>query len=1068
MVPLTEKLLVDAGGWDVLKHARALREMGRVISSNYAPPLLRGFVREGETEYRAGLKIDGPTRIENICSCRQSREYGTICPHSVAVGLAVIAAKTPPKADPAKPAGPAPKPAPARVAHDFYVDDATLARLHVVLPPNFAAAWAKGSIMFGLELQRGPQRTLLPKGQRTGLTRGDLEVVEALAQLGGAAPGGMSMLTGDQCGRLLDVLRGHPRITLARKDAISVRDAALRPGLKISRRPEGGAELALELPPDSELLPAQPHPWLWQPKTRTLTAFGVGVPPAYAGIFAERRLVLGAAEAAALLTRELPTLQEHFLVSGVDSGATESAGSGPKAGFAVRPAEPVLSLEIEGSLQHLDAVLQAHYSEGRNATVGLTPESEVFTWTDPERPQLLWSRHLAAERAARDRLGKLGFQGPGSGGRFALKGQEAILTFFALGLPALQREWKVRIGARFQRVTEAQVEVIRPEVEIRGSGENWFDLEYSLVSAGSRERISGADIQRLLQMGRGHTRLKNGRIGIVPAHALDDLQKVLLDCDPAQPQAGVYRLQRRHAAYLDGTLEQLGVAETPGWQKFRRGERTLAAPGEVALTPEIEALARPYQREGIAWLALLARNGLGGILADEMGLGKTLQTLGWLAALKKEEGERKKEEGRPALVVCPTSLLENWRREAAKFAPQLRAVTLHGLDRAERFEAARQADLVLTSYALLRRDADFHRTLRYRAAVLDEAHAIKNPDSQTARAAFALQADHRLVLTGTPLENSVRDLWSLLNFALPGYLGKREDFRDRYELPIQREADPAARDRLARRLRPVLLRRRKRDVVKDLPEKLEQVAWCELTPRQAAAYREILEQGRRKIDDAEDERAGRMLILSTLLRLRQACCDLRLLGLAAADDAEADDEEPASAETHSAKAVLLAELLEEIREGGHRVLIFSQFVSMLTLLREQLDARGVGYCYLDGATKERQREVDTFQTDDSKLAFLISLKAGGTGLNLTAADTVIHFDPWWNPAVEAQATDRAHRIGQNKVVTSYQLIARGTVEEKILNLQRRKRETTAAVLDSDEAGTPTGLTLAEMRELLAD
>ncbi|MBS0661440.1 MAG: SNF2 helicase associated domain-containing protein [Verrucomicrobia bacterium] len=1063
---MTEKLLVDAGGWDVLKHARALREMGRVISANYAPPLLRGFVREGETEYRAGLKIDGPTRIENICSCRQSREYGTICAHSVAVGLAVVAAKAPPPA-PAKPA-PAQPATPARVTHDYYVDDASLARIHVVLPPNFAAAWAKGGIMFGLELQRGPQRTLLPKGQRTGLTRGDWEVVEALAQLGGTAPGGMSMLTGDQCGRMLDALRGHPRVSLARKDAVTVRDAALRPGLQVTRRPAGGAELALELPPDAELLVAQPHPWLWQPKTRTLTPFGVGVPAAYAAIFAERRIVLGAAEAAALLTRELPTLQEHFLLSGVDAGAAEPAGAGPKAGFAVRAADAIISLEIEGSLQHLDGVLQAHYPEGRNATIGLTPESEVFTWTDPERVQLLWSRNVPAERAAAARLAKLGFVGPGSGGRFALKGQEAILTFFALGLPALQREWKVRIGARFQRVTEAQVEVIKPEVEIRGSGENWFDLEYSLVSASSRERISGSDIQRLLQMGRGHTKLKNGRIGIVPAGALDDLQQVLLDCDPGQPQAGVYRIGRRHAAYLDGTLQQLGAAETPAWQKFRRGEKTLATPSEVPLTPEIAAVARPYQREGIAWLALLARNSLGGILADEMGLGKTLQTLGWLAAGAKEEGGKKKEEGRPALVVCPTSLLENWRREAAKFAPQLRVVTLHGLERAQRFAAARQADLVLTSYALLRRDAEFHASLRYRAAVLDEAHAIKNPDSQTARAAFGLQAEHRLVLTGTPLENSVRDLWSLMNFALPGYLGKREEFRDRYELPISRESDPGARDRLARRLRPVLLRRRKRDVVKDLPEKLEQVAWCELTPRQAAAYREILEQGRKKIDEAEDERSGRMLILSTLLRLRQACCDLRLLGLAPADDAEADDEEPVNAEVHSAKAVLLAELLEEIREGGHRVLIFSQFVSMLTLLREQLEARGVEYCYLDGATKERQREVDTFQTDDRKLAFLISLKAGGTGLNLTAADTVIHFDPWWNPAVEAQATDRAHRIGQNRVVTSYQLITRGTVEEKILNLQRRKRETTAAVLDSDESGAPTGLTLAEMRELLAD
>ncbi len=1059
-VPLTEKLLVDAGGWDVLKHAKALREMGRVVSASYVPPVLRGFVREGDIEYRAGLKIEGPTRVENLCSCRPSREYGTICAHSVAVGLSVIAGRQ------QKPAASVPVAAPAsrRVSHDFFRDDSAPASLYIVLPPNFAAAWAKGVVMLGLEVSLAGQRGLLhavARGRRLALHTGDYAVVDALAQITGAAPTGMTMLPVAQFATLLTQLRNHPRITLGRASGVRVREEPMRPVLDVKRAPDGGVEIALRLPPDSELLTTPASAWLWQAKSGTLTLLGPEVPSAYRVVFSQRHLKLDAKQAAAFLVAELPMLRQHFALHG------DTAIPGDAAPIEVRPAIPVISLEAEGSLQHLVATIQAIYGEKRIITVGLTPERELFTWIDADRPQIIWGRNIPAERAAQMRVESLGFRASETPGQFVLRGQEAILTFFGFGLPTLQRDWKVRIGERFQRVTEQQVEIVRPQLEIRSSGENWFDLEYSLVASGSNERFSGAEIARLLQMGGGRTRLRNGKFAVVPAGTLDDLQKVLLDCDPGQPRAGVFRIDRQHSAYLEGTLAELGLAATTGWEKFRRSERRLAEPSPVSLPAHLEAIVRPYQREGIAWLTFLARNGLGGVLADEMGLGKTLQTLAFVEAWRAETRA-----DRPSLVVCPTSLLENWRREAARFTPDLRVVALHGPERSGEFAAARAADLVLTSYGLVRRDAEFHASIDYATAILDEAHQIKNPDSQTARAAFALRAAFRFVLTGTPMENSVRDVWSVMQFALPGYLGKREDFRDRYENPIMRDGDTAARSRLARRLRPVLLRRRKRDVAKELPEKIEQVAWCTLTPLQAAAYREVLEQGRRKIEEADDDRRGRMLILSTLLRLRQVCCDLRLIGVNPSsktdENAEPEDDDVGAPHALSAKTALLAELLEEAREGGHRVLIFSQFVSMLTLLREHLNDRGTPYCYLDGSTRDRQQEVDVFQRDESRLAFLISLKAGGTGLNLTAADTVVHFDPWWNPAVEAQATDRAHRIGQTRVVTAYQLIARGTVEEKILNLQRRKREATAAVIEQDDDGAPVGLSLREMRELLAD
>ena len=318
------------------------------------------------------------------------------------------------------------------------------------------------------------------------------------------------------------------------------------------------------------------------------------------------------------------------------------------------------------------------------------------------------------------------------------------------------------------------------------------------------------------------------------------------------------------------------------------------------------------------------------------------------------------------------------------------------------------------------------------------------------------RARHRLVLTGTPLENSVLDLWSIFDSLMPGYLGPAQDFRDRYETAIVRDNNGAAQARLARRLRPFLLRRLKRDVAADLPERIEQVSYCDLGEDQQALYREVLEAGRREILNSDDggQAKSRIMVLTTLLRLRQICCDPRLLKLDGTHGA-----------TPSGKTELFLELLEETLDGGHRVLVFSQFTSMLALLREELSAQKVAFCYLDGATRDRAQVVEQFQNDPAIPVFLISLKAGGVGLNLTGADTVVHFDPWWNPAVEAQATDRAHRIGQKKVVTSYKLIARGTVEEKILNLQNRKRALTQAML-GDEEQWVKALSWEEIQELL--
>jgi superfamily II DNA or RNA helicase len=825
---ITERFLSDAGGWQALKEARGLWEAGKASDVTYEAPFLRGTVRDGVKEYRSGLRIVTRTNIENLCTCRISRERGMVCAHSLSVGLLYI---------------------------------------------------------------KGPY------------------------QPAAASPSGWSA----------------------------------------------------------------------------------------------------------------PAIQQ------AESTVADSAP----------PGRPEFLLEIEGSLNHLEAKLQARYSD-RTIRAG-DPAPGPIRYRDANGT---WrTRNLDAENAALDRLRRAGFTQANPTTAFVLKGERQILNFLGSTYPALEREWSVRLGARFNNIND-DIARVRPKLEIQSSGENWFEMSVSLATP-EGQAFSSAEIQRLLQMGQNHVRMKNGVIALFDTQMLDELGTALADADPAQQRPGTYRIGKAHAGYIEGLLGDAITSTEPGWKKWTRQQ---LQPDAIAPVPlgDLENTLRPYQKHGVYWMHFLARNSFGGILADEMGLGKTLQALAFLAGLDKAGEET-------SLIVCPSSLVQNWAREAAKFTPQLKVIAIEGPNRQALFAKLPDADLAITSYPLLRRDAERYASLQFNTIILDEAQHIKNPETQNAQAATALRARHRFVLTGTPLENSVRDLWSIMQFVMPGYLGDRDDFKQRYELPITQEADSAPiKRRLARRVRPFLLRRLKSEVYKDLPEKLQQVVYADLTARQAEVYQGLLDQTRRTFADlasTKDQGKSRILMLTALLRLRQACCDLRLLDLPNIDPSEA-----------SAKMDLLDELLREAIDGGHRVLIFSQFVSMLRIQKEAFDAAGIPYCYLDGSTKNRMAEVDRFQTDPNIPVFLISLKAGGTGLNLTAADTVIHFDPWWNPAVEAQATDRAHRIGQEKTVTAYKLITRNTVEEKILKLQEKKRNLIEAI--ENEEPLLTSLTTEDLQSLI--
>jgi SNF2 family DNA or RNA helicase len=644
----------------------------------------------------------------------------------------------------------------------------------------------------------------------------------------------------------------------------------------------------------------------------------------------------------------------------------------------------------------------------------------------------------------------VGFQ-PVRGGApiFSLAQEKNVARFLANTLPRWRREWAVTLGPRLEAALR-EIDIAEPHFSLRGgSGEDWLSLDLQLAVGGKPVPLDAAEVQRWLQTGQSHIRTADRRVLLVPTEAWGEMQEVLADCAVEQ-EPGRRRIARAYAPYLVGALAEQGF-------RLDRNDAAETAPPEIEarLDPKLWAFLRPYQAEGVKWMAGLAQREGHGLLADDMGLGKTLQALAFCAWLRATEAART-----PALVVCPTSLVANWLREAARFTPHLRTLDLTGPDRAERRAAMKQADLVVTSYAILRRDLESFRAEEFSLVVLDEAQHIKNRGSQNAQSAKALRARHRLILTGTPLENSALDLWSLFDFLLPGYLGTAADFRERYETPLSRGEAPRIMARLRQRVRPFFLRRTKEEVLPDLPPKLEHLTLCELSEEQREVYRALLAQGRREVFDRSGKGGGgrdRIAVLTTLLRLRQVCCHLDLLPRG---DVPRIWKEP------SIKLERTFELIDEAIDGGHRVLLFSQFVQALHLLRDEAKRRDLRFCYLDGQTVERQAEVDRFQSDAGIPLFLISLKAGGTGLNLTGADTVIHFDPWWNPAVEDQATSRAHRLGQAKSVQAYKLIAAGTVEEKIQALQARKRELFQASM-GDEAFV-AGLSGDEMEELLAD
>jgi superfamily II DNA or RNA helicase len=662
-----------------------------------------------------------------------------------------------------------------------------------------------------------------------------------------------------------------------------------------------------------------------------------------------------------------------------------------------------------------------------------------------------------------------GFTLEPSNRKWWLRDRHKTLNFLAAHLSDLRDRFGAELTPNFQKNTER----IRPAEMVADVGTTGGGFSVAIgVRAGDTDE---GTLRTALASSRGYVE-SGGRVFLLDPKRLQKIataQRALAgDPTAAIAPQRTLAVSSARAAEVQEILEEISPNFQPpeAWKSRAHALRNLTALAPAPVPPHLDQQLRPYQRLGVAWLWHLQRHELAGILADEMGLGKTLQALALLSA--GAAGSR----GAPrtALVVCPASLLENWRREAVRFAPQLRVFVHHADRRLSRPADFANYDLVITSYGTLTRDQSLFTGVKLACVVADEAQHIKNRRSQNAAALRALHATSRFLLTGTPVENSLEDLRSLFEFLLPGYLtrvpaGLRGDEKSWFD------------DRLRAQTAAYILRRTKKSVAPELPDKIEQVVWCELAPAQAALYRETQERSERELLDLEAAGASegklKFAALTQLLRLRQICCDPRLVLRKAETEADPTDgdEAPASvaknragaAFADSAKLDAFRELLEEAVDDGHRVLVFSQFTSLLALLREELAARELDHCYLDGSmpARARQAEVDRFQREADVPLFLLSLKAGGTGLNLTGADTVVIFDPWWNPAAEAQAIDRAHRIGQHRTVTSYKLIAAGTVEEKVLALQTEKRALLADVFDASDAAAAR-LSLADLKDLL--
>ncbi len=695
------------------------------------------------------------------------------------------------------------------------------------------------------------------------------------------------------------------------------------------------------------------------------------------------------------------------------------------------PATPTFELILEGTASKISSTFNITYP---GETLPRMTDNTVFT------------RNPKAEQTAKTYYQTVFC----SSGSPIIQDSQAIETLLTKTLKSLPPEWKTTLSPSVRKLSESYV-FISPKIGIIDSNDSSIQFDLTFESSDGTI-VSNAEIRRLLRSKNSPSHLFHGKTVTLS----DDIENLI---DPIFEDLEIHQENGRYTANKASAFIIYEISKKILNSLSKNKLQNYPQDVPILEIPAIQADLRPYQTYGFSWLVDRLKHYQGALLADDMGLGKTIQTIACAEHLFTSHPQLA-----PALVVVTTSLLGNWEAEFSRFAPHRKIVTLHGSKRDKLREEVTADCVVLTTYSTLSRDLAYHLKQEYSLVVIDEASLIRNPDTDHSKAVARLNSTRRIALTGTPVENSARDLWAIFRFIQPGWLGTRKQFEEKYEQPLKSPETSARTSQLLRlKTLPFVLRRTKQEVAPELPSKIHIDEYCTLSNEQLATYRDLQKEGQKRIKEIRDSgqpAAARMQTLTTLLRLRQACCDLALF------DSEKLKSLPIP--RRSAKLERLLEITEQSVASGSRILVFSQFQKQLVEIENQLTSLGIGSLRLDGQTRNRQELVNRFQSPEGPPVFLISLKAGGYGLNLTAADVVVHFDPWWNPAAEAQATDRAHRIGQTKPVTVFRLLTRNTVEEKVTRLQSTKK----ALADSlDETATPTDApawTASELELLLRD
>ncbi len=985
MTGWTESTLRAAASWKAFKEGKSLLDGGAVTEALALPSGWRGAVRAGKRMIRVGVTMQSASDLETRCSCPENQTTGELCCHAVAVGLATLKGFHPSVATsailPSQPASP---------AHSM------------LLPSNWRDSLTCGKLTATLTICSDSEPH-----------PADLKLANWLALQGAGTPATLNLhLDSHRIAGFLTAIAEHPRVTCG-KERSPVRISIGHRLMLSVANPEHG-EIKLVLNPDCD-------PWhviggaFWQIGPDSIAGAGNGIPPvSLAGVLRSMAAGQPALIPAKHLLENLDTWQDWL-------GFPEN---GWLDTLHFVPAPACFQLALDGSLQNLEATLTVSYGESPAVPPGCGKIAKLPHLADDH----CLIRDFPAEEQALKHLGKAGFlcADPASGTHL-LRGESSVIAFLTQILPKLPDSWTISESPRLCSSRNTLI-VVAPRIEILGSGTDWlsFDLTFQTNDGNT---IAGDDIRQLLRSGKPSRPYAKGRRLVISDEMGRVIEPLFAELDLHQ-KGGHYEASARSGEVIREISNKL--------RNFQTSSESDSFPIDPC-APTLQANLRPYQAHGIAWMLNRVERFGGALLADDMGLGKTLQAIAVIERLFQTNAN----DSGVVLVVATASLLGNWRAEFARFAPGRRVRILHGAGRDEAREEIAHGDVVLTSYGTLVRDLAWHLQHSYRAVVVDEASLMRNPDTDHARALAKLRSLRRIALTGTPIENGVRDLWSVFRFIQPGWLGSREAFRDQYEVPLQ-GGESAVMERLKLRIHPFLLRRTKEQVAPELPPKLFIDEFCDLSQDQQSVYRDLLIEGRKRIDamaDSGNPASARMQMLTTLLRLRQTCCDLALLGN--------ERLKQLLLARRSAKLQRLLELLDEAISGDHKILVFSQFQKQLLEIEKCAVERGWGCLRLDGQTRNRQQMVEAFQSSEGPPVFLISLKAGGYGLNLTAADTVIHFDPWWNPAAEAQATDRTHRIGQTRPVTIYRMLTRGTVEEKVVRLQEKKRQYAATL---DEAG----------------